>query len=931
MSRHLGPREEDIQKMLQELGLKSLEELIEKVAPEKILSSKPLGLPQPISEPELIKEARRKARKNEIYRNFIGQGYYGCITPSVILRNVLENPSWYTPYTPYQSEISQGRLEALLNFQSLISDMTGLPIANASLLDEGTAVSEAVFMAYQFHRRKRKKVTVSPNIFPQTLKVLKTRCKPLGIQLEIKKDLPLTEEVSSLVLSYPGADGSIEDWKDKVKQAKDKGILILVTSDLLSLCLIESPGAWGADIVVGTSQRWGTPLGFGGPHAAYLATTEKLKRLVPGRIVGVSKDVHGKRALRLALQTREQHIRREKATSNICTSQNLLAVVSSMYAVYHGPEGVRKIAQKIHDLTSKLFEGLKDKKIKIRNQSFFDTLVLDLDPDETQSYIKKAREKKINLGFSKEGGIFISIDETTTEKDIEDILEVFGARITKVPKKSYIPEALKRKTPFLTHEVFNSHHSETQMLRYIFRLGKKDLALTESMIPLGSCTMKLNATTEMIPVTWREFSEIHPFCPLDQAEGHLEIIKELEEFLTKITGLPGVSLQPNAGSQGEYLGLLMIQKYLEEKGEGKRKICFIPESAHGTNPASAALAGLDVVVIPCDEKGNVDIKKMKELAETYKNELALIMLTYPSTHGIFEEEILDICETIHKAGGQVYLDGANMNALVGICLLKDLGVDVCHLNLHKTFCIPHGGGGPGVGPVCVGEHLKKFLPSHTHLSSKKDFLSVSSAPWGSGNILVISWAYIRMMGDEGLKKATQVAILNANYLAKKLSQKYPILYTNKKGWVAHECILDVRAFKKVGVTVDDLAKRLIDYGFHAPTMSWPVVGTLMVEPTESEDKKELDQFLEALNAIKEEVQKIEAGQYDLKDNVLKNSPHNIYELTETKWSHSYSKKEAYFPLPWVKEHKFWCPVGRVDNVYGDKNLVCTCPSIEDYK
>lgn len=946
-SRHIGPNEQDIAKMLSSLKATTLDDMIDQATPKVIRTATSLDIGAGLSEENFLKRARSIASKNKINKNYIGLGYYGTSTPKVILRNILENPGWYTAYTPYQAEISQGRMEALLNFQTMIGDLTGLPMSNASLLDEGTAVAEAVNMCFHLQKKAtRKKLFVDSDVFPQTLEVIQTRAEPIDIEVVVGSLATLEKEnlneYFSVVLQYPTATGEVRHYKkiaDKVHAAEGT---VIVAADLMSLVLLTPPGEWGADICVGTSQRFGVPMGFGGPHAAYFATKEVYARSMPGRIIGMSKDVHGNKAMRLALQTREQHIRREKATSNICTAQVLLAVMASMYAVYHGPTGLKAIANAIHSKAILLARNLKALGLTLSTDQFFDTIAVQCaDSKERDSYIKKFAEAGINLGKFQKDILLISVDETTS---IEDLIELFDQFATLSKKKSSFSDSpaestlssdLKRTSAILTHPTFNRYHSETEMLRYIHRLEKKDLALNHSMIPLGSCTMKLNSTTEMIPVTWPEFGNIHPFAPIDQVQGYLELIHQLEKWLSDITGFAGVSLQPNAGSQGEYAGLLVIRKHLKEIGQPQRNICLIPSSAHGTNPASAVMAGFKVVVVKCDDEGNVIVADIKEKAEQYKDTLGALMITYPSTHGVFEESIKEISDIVHNFGGQVYMDGANMNALVGVARPGQYGPDVCHLNLHKTFCIPHGGGGPGVGPIGVAEHLKKYLPKHSlvpECGPATGINAVSAAPWGSASILPISWAYVAMMGSEGLKRATQVAILNANYIARQLESHYPVLYKGRNGYVAHECIIDVRGFKaSADVTVADIAKRLIDYGFHAPTMSWPVAGTLMIEPTESESLQELDRFCQAMISIRKEIEEIENGKADRADNVLKNAPHSIEHIVSDKWEHSYGREKASYPLPWVRERKFWAPVGRVDDVYGDRNLVCACPPLSDYE
>lgn len=940
--RHIGPDSATAAGMLKTLNLKSLDDLIEKALPGNIRLKTALDLPAGLSESALLDRAWALASKNKVFRSFIGQGYFDTLTPSVILRNILENPSWYTAYTPYQAEISQGRMEALLNFQTLVIDMTGLPIANASLLDEGTAAAEAMHVAANATKKKNaKKIFVSRHVWPQTLEVLHTRALPLEIEIVVgdEENFQPDDSYFAALVQYPNARGEVKDISPLIETCRSKQILSIVASDLLSLCLLRPPGEMGADMVVGSSQRFGVPFGFGGPHAAFFSTREEFKRLIPGRIIGASIDRHGQTALRLALQTREQHIRREKATSNICTAQVLLAVMASMYAVYHGPQGLKAIAERVHNLTRALAQGLKKLGRELVSDSFFDTVQVKVSQAERTAILEKAKAARLNLWSGSSDTLGISLDEVTSVTEVETLLGLFGAtnamNIEELAEAGpTFPVALKRSSAYLTHPTFNRFHSETEMLRYIHRLQTKDLSLTHSMIPLGSCTMKLNATSEMIPITWPEFSRIHPFAPLEQAQGYLELIHQLEGWLSEITGFAGVSLQPNAGSQGEYAGLLVIREYLRSKGQSQRNICLIPSSAHGTNPASAVMAGFKVVVTACDDQGNIDMNDLKAKIAAHKDNLGALMVTYPSTHGVFEETFTEICKLIHEAGGQVYMDGANMNALVGVAKPGQLGADVSHLNLHKTFCIPHGGGGPGIGPIGVAEHLKAYLPKHSLVPDcgpKTGITSTTSSPWGSAGILPISWAYVAMMGGAGLKQATQVAILNANYIAKKLAPHYNTLYTGKNGFVAHECIIDVRPFKEsAGITVDDIAKRLMDFGFHAPTMSWPVAGTLMIEPTESESQEELDRFIGAMIQIRAEIAEIEKGQADKEDNVLKNAPHSYAHLLSENWKHPYSREKAAFPLPWVRERKFWVSVGRVDNAYGDKNLVCACLPLEAY-
>jgi glycine dehydrogenase len=936
--RHIGPDASARGAMLKVLGLKSMDELIEKALPASIRFKQPLDLPEGLSEAKLLEAAWHLASQNKVYRSFLGQGYYDTFTPPVILRNILENPGWYTAYTPYQAEISQGRMEALLNFQTMISDLTGLPISNASLLDEGTAAAEAIHMALAATKNKgSRKIFVSQSIFDQTLDVIRTRANPLDIQLEIGDltNFKPSREYFGVIAQYPAANGEVKDLSPMFAECRKHQITGIVITDLLALCVLKAPGELGADIAVGSSQRFGVPFGFGGPHAGFLAVKEDFKRLIPGRIIGMTKDSHEQPALRLALQTREQHIRREKATSNICTAQVLLAVMASMYAVYHGPKGLRSIAERTHNLTRALGAGLKKLGFTLQSENVFDTLWVGGTPAAISEVLIRAEEAHVNLWSRDGASVMISLDEVATKEDVETLFRIFSSGKSAMSadealKSSSLgfPASLKRTSEYLTHPVFNRFHSETEMLRYIHRLQAKDLSLAQSMIPLGSCTMKLNATAEMIPITWPEFCRIHPFAPLDQARGYLTLIHQLEKWLSEITGFAGVSLQPNAGSQGEYAGLLVIREYLRSKGQPERNVCLIPSSAHGTNPASCALAGFKVVVTACDEQGNIDLPDLKAKIEAHRDTIGALMVTYPSTHGVFEETFTEICDLVHQAGGQVYMDGANMNALVGLCKPGKIGADVCHLNLHKTFCIPHGGGGPGVGPIGVAEHLKAYMPRHSIVPEAGPVTGISavtSSPWGSAGILPISWAYIAMMGREGLKLATETAILNANYIAKKLSPHYQTLYTGKNGLVAHECILDVRPFKaSADVNVDDIAKRLMDYGFHAPTMSWPVAGTLMIEPTESESLEELDRFIDAMISIREEIREIESGRASREDNVLKNAPHCYTHLLSDKWDHAYGREKAAFPLPFVRERKFWVPVGRVDNAFGDKNLVCSC-------
>jgi glycine dehydrogenase len=944
--RHIGPDGSEIEQMLQALNAPSLEAFIESIVPEGIRTRRALSLGAAMSEHELLAALRQIVAKNKIHRSYIGMGYHDTITPPVILRNILENPGWYTQYTPYQAEISQGRLEALLNFQTMVIDLTGFAIANASLLDEATAAAEAMTM---FHRAKQitKRATffVSAACHPQNIEVMKTRAKPHDIEIIVgdHRDFKFSPNVFGALLQYPATDGAVEDYRAFCKAAHEAGALVAVAADLLSLALLTPPGEFGADAAVGNTQRFGVPLGYGGPHAAYLATRDAYKRQMPGRLIGVSVDAQGKPALRMALQTREQHIRREKATSNICTAQVLLAVIAGMYAVYHGPDGLKKIAERVHGMTKVLAAGLKRLGYRVLHDDFFDTLCVDIGGYSREALLAKAEARQINFRDYGDGTLGIALDETVGAEDLAALFEIFALSRTRdfTVEKLAAETApgynghMQRRSSYLQHPVFNKYHSETEMLRYLRSLEAKDLSLTTSMIPLGSCTMKLNATTEMLPITWPELGKLHPFAPVEQAAGYHKIFRQLSDWLAEITGFAAVSLQPNAGAQGEYTGLLVIRAYHEHRGEGQRKACLIPSSAHGTNPASAVMAGLEVVVVKCDDQGNIEVADLKAKAEQHRGRLAALMVTYPSTHGVFEEAIKEISAIIHANGGQVYMDGANLNAQVGLCRPAELGADVCHVNLHKTFCIPHGGGGPGMGPIGVASHLAKFLPGHpvvaTPTGGEKGIGPVAAAPWGSANILVISWAYIAMMGGEGLTQATKMAILNANYMAHRLSEYYPVLYKGMKGGVAHEFILDMRSFKtSAGVEVEDIAKRLMDYGFHAPTVSFPVPGTLMIEPTESESKEELDRFCEALIAIRDEIREIETGKAARDNNVLKHAPHTAEMVIADKWEFPYSREKAAFPLPWVRHRKFWPAVGRIDNAYGDRNLVCVCPPIETY-
>jgi glycine dehydrogenase len=943
--RHIGPDSDEIERMLRTVGPSTLDDLVDAVVPGSIRMSGDLDLPQACGEREVLAELCELASRNEIRRSYLGLGYHGCVTPGVILRNILENPGWYTQYTPYQAEISQGRLEALLNFQTMTLDLTGMEVANSSLLDEATAAAEAMTLCRRVQKRKDAATVffVADHCHPQTIDVVRTRARPLGIEVVVGnfRDYEPGDETFGALVQYPATDGSIEELDPFCEKIHAAGALVVVASDLLSLLLLRPPGEFGADVVVGNTQRFGMPMAYGGPHAAFMAARDEFKRMLPGRIVGVSRDVRGDGALRLALQTREQHIRREKATSNICTAQVLPAIVASMYAVYHGPEGLRDIARRVHRMASMLDEAVRGLGYRTGDRPYFDTVrVLAGGPRTPAEILQAADARRINLRRLEDGSIGVALDETVRVEDLRDLFSVFGGEPDRFDIESLasrvspdIPAPHGRRGEVLTHPVFRSYRSETEMLRYIKKLEERDLSLTMSMIPLGSCTMKLNATTEMIPITWPGFAELHPFVPVEQAAGYRELFRRLEAWCAEITGFAGTSLQPNAGSQGEYTGLLVIRAFHASRGEEHRDVCLIPESAHGTNPASAVLAGMEVVVVACDREGNIDLDDLRARAREHRDRLAAIMVTYPSTHGVFEESVRELCEIVHDHGGQVYLDGANMNALVGLCRPGEFGADVCHLNLHKTFCIPHGGGGPGMGPICVAEHLLPFLPGHplVPVGGEHGIGPVSAAPWGSPAILPISYAYIAMMGAEGLRRATQVAVLNANYIARRLHEHFPVLYRGKGDLVAHECILDLRFLKSTSdVDVNDVAKRLIDYGFHAPTMSWPVHDTLMVEPTESESLAELDRFCEAMIAIREEIREIERGEADPADNLLKGAPHTAREAAGDSWSHPYSRERAAFPTDWTRERKFWPPVARIDNVYGDRHLVCACPPLEAY-
>jgi glycine dehydrogenase len=934
--RHIGPDQPEIGLMLSDLGFESLDALIDATVPKNIRLNRPLRLPEGESEMAALAELRAISKKNTVARSFVGAGYYDSMTPPVIQRNVLENPGWYTAYTPYQAELAQGRLEALLNFQTMVTDLTGLAIANASLLDEATAAAEAMALC-QAVAPDRKTFFVDSHCHPQTIEVVQTRAKPLGIKIAIDdfSKFSFDHSVFGALVQYPATDGAIHDYAGFVTKAHGAGALVVVAADILALTLLTPPGEFEADVAVGSTQRFGVPLGFGGPHAAYFATRDQYKRHMPGRLVGVSHDAEGRPAYRLALQTREQHIRRDKATSNICTAQVLLAVMASMYAVYHGPRGLRAIAQRVHERAVRLADALAAARFKIVHEDFFDTLHVDLGAKKADAILTTAAGAGINLRKLGENAIGISLDEITTEKDLSDLGEIFGAKLDNRARPSSISSFVIRHSSFLTHPVFNTHHTETEMLRYLKKLESRDLSLCHSMIPLGSCTMKLNATAEMFPISWPEFARLHPFAPAGQARGYIEMSQQLEQWLTEITGFAAVSLQPNAGSQGEYAGLLAIREYHKSRGEAHRNICLIPTSAHGTNPASAVMAGFKVVAVACLKDGDIDLADLRAKADAHARALAALMVTYPSTHGVFEPTIRDICEIVHAQGGQVYMDGANMNAQVGLCRPGDFGADVCHLNLHKTFCIPHGGGGPGVGPIGVAKHLAAFLPgvpslNYQRLGKDSSAGPIAAAPYGSASILTISWMYIRMMGRAGLTQAAKVAILSANYIAKRLDPYFPVLFKGKRGTVAHECIVDLRQWKSAGIEVEDVAKRLMDYGFHAPTVSFPVAGTMMIEPTESESKAELDRFCDAMILIHREIEQFVSGKADRKNNVLKNAPHTTRQIAAEKWEHPYTREEAAFPAAWTREHKFWPAVARIDNVYGDRNLFCSCPPIEEF-
>ncbi|MBA3340245.1 MAG: aminomethyl-transferring glycine dehydrogenase [Gemmatimonadaceae bacterium] len=940
--RHVGPGAEDIEAMVATLEFSSLDELIDATIPEKIRFRGGLALPAGRAEHQVLSEFREMAAANKVFRSFIGMGYSDCITPPVIQRNVLENPAWYTAYTPYQAEIAQGRLEALLNFQTVVIDLTAMQIANASLLDEATAAAEAMTMSYGIRGKEgRETFFVSDACHPQTIDVVKTRAAARGLMVRVGDCLSesIGEDVFGVLVQYPATDGAVIDYRDLCERAHAVRALVTVAADLLALTLLIPPGEWGADIVVGNTQRFGVPLGYGGPHAAYFATRDEFKRQIPGRIIGVSRDADGRPALRMALQTREQHIRREKATSNVCTAQVLLAVVASMYAVYHGADGLRRIASRVHQLATILAEGLRRLGFAIAHEDYFDTIRVEVGARNSAELMSAALARRINLREVGDHSVCIALDETVDEHDLANLFAVFGGSADMTPATvaegadPRYDERFKRTTPYLEHPVFNTHRSETELLRYMNRLQSRDLSLVHSMIPLGSCTMKLNATAEMMPITWPGFSKIHPFAPVDQTEGYQHLFQDLEGALAEITGFAAVSLQPNAGSQGEYAGLLAIHAYHASKGQRHRDVCLTPQSAHGTNPASAVMAGMSVVVVKTDVRGNIDMADLRAKAEEHRDDLAALMVTYPSTHGVFEEGIVDICQIIHEFGGQVYMDGANMNAMVGLCRPGDIGADVCHLNLHKTFCIPHGGGGPGMGPIGVAKHLVPFLPGHAVIAQqgRTTVGAVSGAPWGSSSILPISQAYIRLMGGDGLTQATKVAILSANYVARRLEPHFPVLYKGSHGTIAHECIVDTRVVRPTsGVEVEDIAKRLMDYGFHAPTVSFPVAGTLMIEPTESESRAELDRFCDAMISIREEIRDIERGAADRKNNVLKNAPHTLERVTASEWEYPYTREKAAFPAERSRDYKFWPAVARVESAYGDRNLICSCPPTDAY-
>jgi glycine dehydrogenase len=930
VDRHIGPDQPEIRSMLETVGAESLDDLIDRAVPDTILSHRLPDVPGPMTETAALEWIRQIADKNEVLQSFIGMGYYGTITPGVIQRNILENPGWYTAYTPYQPEISQGRLEALINFQTAVTDLTGLDIANSSLLDEGTAAAEAMTLMKRVGGSKNVAFFVDENVHPQTIEVIRTRAVPLGYYVIVgdpNQDLD-AEDVFGVLLQYPGTHGDIPDIAPIIETAHEAGALVAVATDLMALTLITPPGELGADVAIGSSQRFGVPMMFGGPHAGFMATRDKYQRSLPGRLVGVSVDTKGRVAYRLTLQTREQHIRRDKATSNICTAQVLLAVMAGMYAVYHGPDGLKEIASSINERTNTLAGRLAAGGVRVLNDTWFDTLTVEV--DSATEVLSTSRARRMNLRDVSERTVGISIDETTTDADIDALCELFGVGSSGRSVSGISPSAA-RTSSFLDHPTFHRYRSETEMLRYLRRLQDKDIALDRSMIPLGSCTMKLNASAEMAPITWPEFANMHPYVPLDQAEGYLELIDQLERWLASITGYDAVSVQPNSGAQGEFAGLIAIRGYHESRGEGHRSICLIPSSAHGTNPASAVMAGMKVVVVKCDEDGNIDVADLREKATAHADDLAAIMVTYPSTHGVFETSIVEICDIVHENGGQVYLDGANLNAMVGIAEPGSFGSDVSHLNLHKTFAIPHGGGGPGVGPIGVKAHLARFLPGSILATDLAETGAVSSAPWGSAGVLAISWMYIVMLGPEGLRRSTEVAVLSANYVAKQLAKQYPVLYTGPYGYVAHECIIDIRQIEvETGITNEDIAKRLIDYGFHAPTMSFPVAGTLMIEPTESESKYELDRFIDAMIAIRGEIDEVAVGTVAAEDSVLHNSPYPAEDVTVDDWTHPFSREKAAYPTDDLRQWKYWTPVSRIDNAHGDRNVYCSCPPIEDY-
>ncbi|MBJ95373.1 MAG: glycine dehydrogenase (aminomethyl-transferring) [Rickettsiales bacterium] len=943
--RHIGPSDAEITAMLESLNCTSMDELSSETIPSAIRLKRELVIGPPRGEHELLAELREMASQNQVRRSLIGMGYYSSITPPVIQRNILENPGWYTQYTPYQAEISQGRLEALILFQTLVAELTGLSLANASMLDEGTAAAEAMTMCVSVGRGKKKTFFVSDRCHPQTIEVVRTRAVPLGVKVVVGDVLSAdlkTLDLAGVLISYPATDGGIIDFAPVAERVHQQGALLVAATDLLALTLLRPPGEFGADIAVGSSQRLGLPLGFGGPHAGFMATREKYTRKMPGRLIGVSRDAQGNPGYRLSLQTREQHIRRDRATSNICTAQVLLAIISAMYCVYHGPEGLRRIAQRVTGLTSLLAAGLQRLGYQLGQEPVFDPLRIFGGPQSAKQLLQNAASAGINLRDYGDGSVGLSLDELSDRPEVESLLDIFAAgqqrsfdvRSLEAETPLQIDSSFARTSNFLEHPLFNSFHSETEMLRYLHRLQSRDLSLATSMIPLGSCTMKLNGTSEMLPVTWAEFGALHPFAPRDQVQGYHQLFTQLEEWLTEITGFAACSLQPNAGSQGEYVGLLTIRAYHLSRGE-QRDVCLVPTSAHGTNPASAVLAGFDVVPVGCDEQGNIDLQDLRTQASKHQQRLGALMITYPSTHGVFEEGVVEACSIVHEHGGQVYLDGANMNAQVGLCRPGDFGGDVCHLNLHKTFCIPHGGGGPGMGPICVAEHLAPFLPGHpldTELGGSQALGPVSSAPYGSPSILPISWVYIALMGSEGLRRASQVAILSANYMAERLRSHYPILYTGSRGRVAHEFVVDLRPFKdSADIGPADVAKRLMDFGFHAPTMSWPVPGTLMIEPTESENKAELDRFCDAMITIRAELRAIEDGRLPKDNNPLKNAPHTAQVVCHDRWEQPYTREQAAFPAPWLRDHKFWPAVGRVDDAWGDRNLSCSCPPMEAYK